>query len=205
VEHLTQDAGLRLLADILPLLEARSVVDVGAGTGAFARAMLRSGAEPIHLFETESRNLELLHERFRDRPPVTIHNCAVGSEDLEGDLAAATAVRAERPGAKASMLEPSGAPEMKPCHTARVTARSLSSLLESGEIPRRIGILKIDTEGHARAVISGIGDLDCDVVVVGRSPGERGGPLRPTVEHTGDALRRLASWLRPLRLRRPLG
>jgi hypothetical protein len=50
--------------------------------------------------------------------------------------------------------------------TVAVEARSLRSLVESDELPRRVGILKVDTEGHDDAVLAGIGDLDCDVVMV---------------------------------------
>jgi hypothetical protein len=50
--------------------------------------------------------------------------------------------------------------------TITVPARSLASLVAAGEIPRRVGILKVDTEGHDLAVVSGMGALDCDVIMV---------------------------------------
>ena len=50
--------------------------------------------------------------------------------------------------------------------SAVVPGRSLGSLVEMDELPARVGILKIDTEGHDLAVVTGMGDLDCDVVMV---------------------------------------
>src|SRR5438874_2676856 len=36
----------------------------------------------------------------------------------------------------------------------------------SGELPRRVGILELDPDGHDRAVVAGAGALECDVVMV---------------------------------------
>jgi hypothetical protein len=47
-----------------------------------------------------------------------------------------------------------------------VEARTLGSLVRSGAIPPHVGILKVDTEGHDLAVIEGMGELDCDVVML---------------------------------------
>jgi Methyltransferase FkbM domain len=47
-----------------------------------------------------------------------------------------------------------------------VEARTLGSLVRSCVIPPHVGILKVDTEGHDLAVIEGMGDLDCDLVMV---------------------------------------
>ena len=47
-----------------------------------------------------------------------------------------------------------------------VSARSLRSLVEGGELPGRVGILKVDTEGYDLAVVTAMGALESDVVMV---------------------------------------
>src|SRR5439155_14177406 len=47
-----------------------------------------------------------------------------------------------------------------------VGARSLGSLVEMSEIPQRVGLVKIDTEGHDFAVVNGLGALECDVIML---------------------------------------
>ena len=47
-----------------------------------------------------------------------------------------------------------------------VRGRSLASLIEAGEVPPRVGIVKVDTEGNDLAVVAGMGGLECDVVMV---------------------------------------
>lgn len=42
----------------------------------------------------------------------------------------------------------------------------MHSLVDAGEIPRRVGILKIDTEGYDLAVVQGMGSLEAEVVMV---------------------------------------
>ena len=64
------------------------------------------------------------------------------------------------------MLERPDTDEIAWRTTVTVEARSLESLVATGEVPERVGVLKIDTEGHDDAVLAGIGPLECDVVVV---------------------------------------
>ena len=95
-----------------------------------------------------------------------------------------------------------------------VPAVTLDRLARRGEIPARVGFLKIDTEGHDLAVLRGAALLDCEVIGVefwcdghalGRSPsppgemvrllGERGYPHFLTVRHRGGSTAVLRSTL----------
>jgi len=49
--------------------------------------------------------------------------------------------------------------------TLPVQVRSLASLRQTGEIPRQIGLLKVDTEGADIDVIKGLGEPDIPVVM----------------------------------------
>ncbi len=64
------------------------------------------------------------------------------------------------------MLDRPGTSEIKWPEQASVDVRSLASLVASEEIPEKVGLLKIDTEGNDLAVIRGMGSFECDVVMV---------------------------------------
>jgi FkbM family methyltransferase len=95
---------------------------------------------------------------------------------------------------------------------------SLDDLADRGELPRRIGMLKVDTEGHDLAVLQGAARLQVDVVAVefwcaghpfGPSPSppeeiaqlmaDRDYPAYLVLCHDGDATRVLESSLGGMR------
>jgi len=160
-----QDAEVDLLARILPRLETRSVVDVGAERGSFAKAMLRAGATEVHAIEPEPRNLEFLRERFAKERRVAIHDCAVSDADGDVDLYIATDPRGAPVTFAHSLRRHADSDQIVWHDRIPVRARSLASLVAADDIPGRIGILKVDAEGHDLAVLVGLGELDCDVVM----------------------------------------
>jgi FkbM family methyltransferase len=161
-----QEPETRLLGAFLARLDSRTVIDVGAERGAFAEEMLSAGAEAIHVIEPEPENAAFIKECYRDDARVTVHELAVSDTDGELDLH--------------KSVDPSGAPvtfghtvlarpdtdEIAWRKSVAVKARSLASLVAAGELPKQAGIVKIDTEGHDLAVVSGMGELECDVVMV---------------------------------------
>lgn len=161
-----QEPEARLLGAYLSRLDQRSVVDVGAERGTFAQAMLRAGSEVIHVIDPEPANAAFLRERFSGDKGVAVHECAIS--DMDGQLELHKSVSPD--GAAVTfghtVLERPDTDEITWRGTIAVTARSLASLVDAGEIPARIGILKIDTEGHDLAVVSGMGQLEPDVVMV---------------------------------------
>lgn len=157
---------MRLLGAYLPHLDHRSVIDVGAERGAFAEELLRAGSEIVHAIEPEPANASFLRQRFSSDTGVTVHEYAASNAD--GQLQLHTSVGPD--GASVTfghtVLERPDTDEIAWDGTIAVTARSLASLVDAGELPARVGILKVDTEGHDLAVVAGMGDLECDVVMV---------------------------------------
>ena len=155
-----------LLGAYLTRLDHRSVIDVGAERGAFADEMVRAGSEVVHVIEPEPENAAFLRQRFSDHVGITVHEFAVSNAD--GQLELHMSVNPD--GAQATfghtVLKRPDTDEIAWQRSVPVTARSLASLLDTGEIPARVGILKVDTEGHDFAVVSGMGDLEPDVVMV---------------------------------------
>jgi FkbM family methyltransferase len=160
-----QEPEARLLAQIVSKLEYRSAIDVGAERGAFVDALLNGGAHEVYAVEPEPTNVMFLRQRFGGDPRVTVHDCAVSSADGELTLH----LSSDPDGAALSfghtVLERPDTDEISWHDVVAVNGRSLASMVQAGEIPQRVGILKIDTEGHDFAVISGMGNLDCDVIM----------------------------------------
>ncbi len=161
-----QEPETTLLGAFLSKLEHRSVIDVGAERGTFAAEMLRAGAETVHVLEPEPANVAALHERFDGEARVTLHAVAASDTDHPLELFVSTKPDGTPVSFGHTVLSRASTDEIAWSSTVTVEARSLRSLVESGELPRRVGILKVDTEGHDDAVLAGMGDLDCDVVMV---------------------------------------
>lgn len=161
-----QEAEARLLGAFLPRLDNRVVIDVGAERGAFAEEMLRAGSDAVHLIEPEPTNATFLRTRFGGDKRVKVHEYAVN--DRDGDVELQMSVDPE--GAPISfghtLLRLAPGEEIEWMGSVRVRARSLGSLIDTGEVPSRVGILKVDTEGKDLSVMAGIGQLECDVVMV---------------------------------------
>ena len=160
-----QEPEVRLLSSFLPHLDHRSVIDVGAERGAFVDELLRAGSEIVHAIDPEPGNAAFLRRHFSKDVRVTVHECA--ASNVDGELQLHTSVGSD--GAPLTfghtVLERPATPEIAWDGVVTVPARSLASLVETGEIPTRVGIVKVDTEGYDFAVVSGMGDLECDIVM----------------------------------------
>ena len=155
-----------LLGAFIARLEHRSVIDVGAERGALAEELLRAGSEVVHVIDPEPENAASLRQRFSGDARVTVHEYAISN--AEGELSLHKSVAPD--GAPVTfghtVLERPDTDEIAWRETIPVRARSLASLVDAGDIPARVGILKVDTEGHDLAVVAGMGSLEADVVMV---------------------------------------
>jgi FkbM family methyltransferase len=161
-----QGEEVRLLAALVPHLESRSLIDVGAERGSFAQAMLESGIERLYAFEPEPENVTELRARFADDRRVVVTSYALSNRDGPRELRRSRDPSGSRITFGHTLLERPDAEEVAWGEPLPVEARTLGSLLRSGDIPPHVGILKVDTEGHDLAVLEGMGELDCDVVMV---------------------------------------
>src|SRR5262245_22069244 len=200
----------RLLAG---LIDSRFLIDVGAHHGTALEPFLDAGWQVL-AFEPIEANRRRLAERFAGRPRLEVRPEAVSSGS--GTRTLHLALRPDgSPHEYYHSLEhlPDDAWHRKGGRVA-VPAVSLDDLAARGEVPRRVGFLKIDTEGHDLAVLRGAATLDCDVVSVefwgaghalGKSPSppeqmiellrQRGYTSYVAVCHHGEALTlRFSTW-----------
>jgi FkbM family methyltransferase len=160
-----QAAEVHLLSRILPTLANRSVIDVGAERGGFTSAMLDAGATQVHAIEPEPRNAEALREHFGWDPRVIVHELAASDKEGNVDLHLSSSPAGEPLSFAHTLLDRKRAPDVAWPQSVRVEARRIGSLVAAGLLPSRVGILKVDTEGHDLAVVGAVGELDCDVIM----------------------------------------
>jgi len=162
-----QEPEARLLGAFLSRLDNRTVIDVGAERGAFAQQMLRAGSGEIHLVEPEPGNVAFLRAEFGGDARVTVHEYALTDRDGETvELHKSVTPAGEPVSFGHTLLDRPSTDEIVWREVVEVSARSLRSLVEGGELPGRVGILKVDTEGYDLAVVTAMGALESDVVMV---------------------------------------
>ena len=128
--------------------------------------LLQAGADELHAFEPHPENVKTLHRRFDTDTRVRIHENAVSDHDGVGELhVSATPTGSHLPFGH-TLLKRTDTDEIAWEDRITVSLRSLGSLIDYGELPSRVGILKVDTEGHDLAVVQGMGALEADVVMV---------------------------------------
>jgi len=161
-----QDAELDLLKDFALRIENRSAIDVGAEQGIMAAGLLEAGIEDLHVFDPHPDNANSLRTRFGQDARVVVHDYAVSDRDGSGELHVSSQPDGTPVPFGHTLLERDDTDEIEWGSKLPVTRRSLQSLLDAGEIPGRVGLLKIDTEGHDLAVVRGMGVLNAEVVMV---------------------------------------
>ncbi len=161
-----QDPEVRLLSELVGHLDNPTMIDVGAEQGAITEQMLQAGVARLYAFEPHPGNAAALRARFADDPRITVVETALSDADGRGELHVSSAPDGSAVSFGHTLLDRRDTSEISWRETLPVSRRSLESLLAAGEIPARVGILKVDTEGHDLAVVRGMGSLEAEVVMV---------------------------------------
>lgn len=192
-----QGAELALLAALVPHLRERSVVDVGTERGALAAALRAAGFGPLWLLEPFPGHAAHLRERFGSEPGVRVLEVAAAVRDGTAELHLAREPSGEGMDAFHSLVPGRSGPELRWQGSLPVRTRSLDSLCAEGEVPRCLGLLKVDAEGSDADVLRGAAGLQSEVVMVEfwRDLPDTTGPCPYTLEE----LRELVEPLGPRR------
>lgn len=133
--------------------QIKHVVDVGANVGQWSGMLLDClKVESLTIIEPGPTAFVELQKRFKNDPRITLHNVAIGDEEGTGRL------KLTRDTTGASLLQPRD--EMKTliggnwAVTAEVEVQltTLDRLLANRQ---EISLLKIDVQGHEKAVLAG--------------------------------------------------
>lgn len=192
-----QGAELSLIAALVPSLDERSAIDVGSEHGAVAASLRDAGVAPAWLIEPFPGSVARLRQRFGGDPDVHVLEMAAGAEDGTAELHLARDVSGESLDAFNTLRPERSGPDLVWEAAVEVRMRSLDSLREAGEIPGRVGLLKIDAEGADPDVLRGAGGIGAEIVMV-----EFWGDLPDTLGPCPAGLDELRSLVEPLGPRR---
>ncbi|MDR3491458.1 MAG: FkbM family methyltransferase [Gammaproteobacteria bacterium] len=158
-----QDTDFELIELLLPFVQQKSFLDIGAEKGSFTRFLASKGFlggffEPLPAFAPEL-------QAIADETNCKFFTYAVDSKDGTADFFTAFD-HDDNPTTYFSTMHPLTDDErITHKKTTTVTCRSLDSLLEEGLINKSIGVLKVDTEGNDLNVLKGMKNIETEVLM----------------------------------------
>ena len=173
-----QASELRLFELFAVAIHNRSMIDVGAHQGDTLQPFVNMGWR-VDAFEPIEGNRYKLKERFSSCQNLIIHSQAVSNTSGYKDFHLALRKDGELHEYYHS-LERIGLDNYhRKGESIKIQTIALDDLIRSGSLSRKIGFLKIDTEGHDLAVLEGASLLVADAIsvefwgdqhVLGKSP-----------------------------------
>jgi FkbM family methyltransferase len=158
---------LALLQHLYPFLSDATAIDIGAHRGETAERLLESGYSVI-AFEPFPQSFAKIEDVKKAGSSLRAYPWAIGSSDGNMNLHVASDVSGKNqndPSLFHTLSPHSVGYDFHFAETIPVQVRSLDSLVRSGEIPKHVGLLKIDTEGFDIEVMRGLGELRADTVM----------------------------------------
>ncbi|MDB9416612.1 FkbM family methyltransferase [Microcystis aeruginosa] len=163
-----QDLDIELMTYLYSYLPHRLAVDVGANRGDVSSRLLQAGYQ-VYAFEPFPAVIDKLKNRLGDHPNFRLFPFALGSENQTQELHIATDETPDNTYQDASfynsLTKHSLSEGLVFTDTIPVTVKTLASLHDGEELPKDIGLVKIDTEGFDLEVIKGMGNYRYPVVV----------------------------------------
>jgi FkbM family methyltransferase len=161
-----ENAEQRLFGVLAHQIEPKWMVDIGAHRGTMFLPFLQAGWR-IDAFEPFTSSFEWLESQFGQNERVVLHPEAVSDTSATKAFHLATSVDGEQPHDFYHSLEVLRDDDFhRKGDTVEVTTVCIDDLVERGELPPEVGVLKIDTEGHDLQVLKGAGRLSAEVVSV---------------------------------------
>jgi FkbM family methyltransferase len=163
-----QDLDIELMTYLYSYLPHRRAVDIGANRGDVSSRLLQAGYQ-VYAFEPFPPVIDKLKNRLGDHPNFQLFPLAIGSENQTQELHIATDETPDNTYQDASfyssLTKHSLSEGLVFTDTITVTVKTLASLHDGEELPKDIGLVKIDTEGFDLEVIKGMGNYRYPVVV----------------------------------------
>jgi FkbM family methyltransferase len=163
-----QDIDIELMTYLYSYIPYRCAVDIGANRGDVSSRLLQAGYQ-VYAFEPFPAVIDKLKNRLGDNPNFQLFPFALGSENQTQELHIATDKTVDNTYQDASfynsLTKHSLSEGLVFTDTILVTVKTLASLHDAEELPKDIGLVKIDTEGFDLEVIKGMGNYRYPVVV----------------------------------------
>lgn len=161
-----ENAEVRLFGVLADQIEPKWMVDVGAHRGTMFLPFLQAGWR-IDAFEPFTSSFEWLESQFGHNERVVIHPEAMSDTSGTKAFHLATSLDGEQAHDFYHSLEVLRDDDFhRKGDIVEVTTVCIDDLVERGALPPKVGVLKIDTEGHDLQVLKGAGRLSAEVVCV---------------------------------------
>ena len=172
------------------IMTAKSIVDVGAHKGDVSAAYLERGFRVVAV-EANPDMAAKLRARFNGFEAFKLIEVAAGAIDGMGKLRLLRGVDGggDVDTQLSSLVDHPLYDGLTVSNEIEVKIARLETLRSEGIIPRPLGVLKIDTEGHDLSVLQGAGEIDAEVICVefwNRNFVFNGGRTDNDVEHYLD-------------------
>lgn len=158
-----QNTELEFLNAILPYLQSKNFVDIGAEKGSFARFLMDKGFNG-QLFEPLPKHYAVL-KKIIEHTNSQVFNYAIDANDGEASFHIACDENGEIHDYFHSLQLMEGDSQVKHQKSIPVTCRSLDSLVAEKIVPQIVGILKTDTEGNDLRVLQGMSKLSAEIIM----------------------------------------
>ncbi len=158
-----QETELSLIEMMLPFLERKTFIDVGAEKGGFADFMVRHGFSGA-MFEPCPKHHPVL-KAISDKRSISFYPIAIDCEDREADLFISVDEQNAPLDYYHSLQKLDNDHKVHHKQSVRVTCRRLDTLVAQGIVPTDPGILKTDTEGNDLRVLKGMGKMRPEVIM----------------------------------------
>jgi FkbM family methyltransferase len=156
-----------LLRYLYSFLSDTTAIDVGAHTGTFSEPLLDAGYS-VYAFEPYLPSYELLQKRLQGKPNFQAFQLALGRTEGVMDLHIAedlSGANTRDASLYNSLVRRPLLPDLGFTGAVSVPVSSIERLIETGVLPRKAGLLKVDAEAFDLEVLRGLGDADITVVV----------------------------------------
>jgi FkbM family methyltransferase len=158
-----QNTDLEILQTLIPHLKSPTFIDIGAEKGTFTKHLSERGLKGIFFEPLPQFAEELI--LIAQNTGCTFSSYAIDSMDREADFYAASDL-SDNPMEYFSTLHPlQHDSRIQHKKVAKVTCRSLNSLLQEGVVKNNLGIIKIDTEGNDLNVLQGMGEVSAEILM----------------------------------------
>jgi FkbM family methyltransferase len=161
----SQETELEILKSLAPKLANRVMLDVGASVGVFAWYFASLGWQ-VHAFEPSPEVFAKLSARLAKKANVRCYPLALSDRDGEANLHIAKRIDGTTMDIYHSLAPYHTTPDFQWGGSTRITCRRLDSACAKLGIPRRPGVLKIDTAGTELEVLKGLGDVLPEIIMV---------------------------------------
>lgn len=156
---------IRLFELFSKIIKNKQMIDIGAHQGDTLKPFLMNGWK-VYAFEPIELNRNRIYQKYSNQDNLIIRPEAISSTSGTKNFHLAVNNDGSLHEYYHSLENIKNDVYHRKGNTIKIEAVSINDLIECGDLPKSVGFLKIDTEGHDLEVLKGAADLECDAISV---------------------------------------